>query len=252
MKENLAVYVTDAGSVSKGNFHWVSSNRPEGESNDITALVAALCEDIRNAKRVALGFECPLFVPCPGDHTLLGVARPGETDPAFSSRPFNAGAGASVALTGLQAHCWVLREVRSGFPAVRATTRWAEFLAGTCQLFLWEAFVSGSEKGERHHEDAVLALRAFEMSLDRMATASRIGGESPVSLAGAAILWAGLSSDLTLLHSPCVVLRPIFTEEEAARRLRLWKEKAKKKRRLKRSQTGAGKQTSAGLTQAKE
>ena len=51
-----------------------------------------------------------------------------------------------------------------------------------------------------------------------------------MSLAGALILWAGLSEDLTLLHSPCIALRPVFDAEEAATRLTRWKAEAARKR----------------------
>jgi hypothetical protein len=129
----------------------------------------------------------------------------------------------------------VLREVRRQVPALKATTRWDEFGAGECRLLLWEAFVSGSEKGAGHHEDAVFALRAFEKSLDRMPDASRIGGEAPISLAGTLILWAGLSDDLKLLHSPCIALRPVFDAEEAATRLTRWKAEAARKRQRRAS-----------------
>ena len=147
MTDKVMIYVADAGSISKGNFHWVSSVSPAAESNDIAALAESICLAARVGRLVAVGLECPLFVPCPAEPQRLGLARPGETDPAFGSRPFNAGAGASATLTGFQALGWVLREVRRQVYALKATTRWDEFGTGECRLLLWEAFVSGSEKG---------------------------------------------------------------------------------------------------------
>ena len=31
MTLDIIIYVSDAGSISKNNFHWVSSNKPESE-----------------------------------------------------------------------------------------------------------------------------------------------------------------------------------------------------------------------------
>ncbi len=252
MGKNVDVYVVDAGSVSKGNFHWVSSKAPHSESSDIEAMAKCVCDDLRLEKKVAIGFECPLFVPCPENQAELGLARIGEIDVAFGSRPFNAGAGASVTLAGFQALGWILREVHERFPGVRASTRWDELEDGTCELFIWEAFVSGSEKGLNHHEDAQLALEAFEKNQDRMSKASRIKAESPISLAGALILWSGMSHDLTLLHAPCVVLRPIFDNDAAAIRLQNWKAKAEEKRRAKKSASVEGRQAARAAVDLNE
>jgi hypothetical protein len=55
MTDKVMIYVADAGSVSKGNFHWVSSVSPAAESNDITALAESICLAARVGRLVAVG-----------------------------------------------------------------------------------------------------------------------------------------------------------------------------------------------------
>lgn len=233
------VYVADAGSVSKGNFHWVCSNDLAVSSQDPAVLAKAIAKDLSNNCPVALGYESPLFVPCEDDQRRLGRARPGEINEATGSRSFNAGAGASVLATGIQSLAWVLNRIRKLHSDASATTNWEEFATGRSKLFVWEAFVTGSEKAfpPSHSGDARLAIEAFHHAMQSMGNASRIKCNMAFSLAGAAILYSGLSKDLALLQTPCVVLRPVFSAEDSASRISGWKQRqielkaAKKKTR---------------------
>jgi hypothetical protein len=114
-------------------------------------------------------------------------------------------------MTGVPSLAWVLREVHRQVPEVTATTRWDDFASGKAHLLIWEAFVSGREKAQppSHHGDALLAVTAFEHAVREGAPESRVTCEAPLSLAGAVILWAGLSSDVSLLRDPALVLRPV-------------------------------------------
>jgi hypothetical protein len=78
--------------------------------------------------------------------------------------------------------------------------------------------------------DAILAIKAFRRKKQSAKNPTRIDCDSAFSLAGAAILWAGLSKDLKLLSEPCVVLRPIFSKNEAHARLKRWKQRRRKSR----------------------
>lgn len=217
----LITYVADAGSVSKDNFHWVSSRSIAESSRDPNELARAVAHDLNSRKRVALGYESPLFVPVGPEPGLLGRARDGECQEATGNRPFTAGAGAAVLATGIQSLAWVLREIKHLAPHAIASTRWNDFRGGACQLFIWEAFVTGSEKAHppSHAGDAALAIAAFQQVSSLAESPTRIRCSSAFSLAGAAVLWSGLSTDWALLAEPCVVLRPIFSEPEARRRL---------------------------------
>jgi hypothetical protein len=221
----LIIYVADAGSVSKGNFHWVSSKNVAESSFYPQALAEAVANDLKAGKRVALGYESPLFVPVDAKPSSLGCARDGECQEATGNRPFTAGAGAAVLATGIQSLGWVLREIKNLVPNATASTRWHDFTACACRLFVWEAFVSGSEKAypPSHSGDAALAIEAFQKISSNKDNPTRIRCTAAFSVAGAAIIWSGLSQDLALLKEPCVVLRPLFSEQEAQRRLREYK-----------------------------
>ncbi len=221
MADELVIYVADAGSVSKENFHWVSSSSLAQSSRDPTALAKAVASDLVSGKRVALGYESPLFVPADPNPGSLGRARDGECQAATGNRPFTAGAGAAVLATGIQSLAWVLREIKNLAPNATASTRWDDFRTGACPLFVWEAFVSGSEKAypPSHSGDAALAIAAFRQESSNKDNPTRLRCSTAFSLVGAAIVWSGLSTDITLLAEPCVVLRPLFMAHEAQERL---------------------------------
>lgn len=108
----LRVYCADIGSVRGGAFGWARDCGPGGApevrrgGEQILELADAIAADLKDTGAVALGFECPLWVPVPLDPLELGRARPGEGD-----RPWSAGAGAGVLATGLAQVVWILREV---------------------------------------------------------------------------------------------------------------------------------------------
>jgi hypothetical protein len=56
-----------------------------------------------------------------------------------------------------------IRQHRSDWLNAMTSTLWDDFRSGACQLFVWEAFVSGSEKAypPSHSGDAALAISAF-------------------------------------------------------------------------------------------
>jgi hypothetical protein len=159
---------------------------------------------------VALGFECPLFLPLPLEETDLGKAREGE-----GNRAWSAGAGACALATGLVQVAWVLDRLRT-LVTVDCTTclNWSEFLLARPGLLIWEAFVSGGGGGADDVDDAKCAVEAFRAASahaadkgETLTSAIRVTG--PVySLAGAAILRAGWSCDQSPLHQACIVIRP--------------------------------------------
>ena len=214
MDSEMVVFVADAGSVSKGNFHWVTSASIDGASDKVEQLAENIVIELEAGRKVALGYESPLFVPLPPSHEKLGKARDGECTPETGNRPFNAGAGASLFATGIQSLVWVLGRIKSLRPSTTACTSLGQFRSGAAEMLVWEAFVSGSEKAEppSHVGDARLAVIAFEAAMHSDRALSAIRDDSVFSLAGAAILRAGLSEDLSLLQQPCLVLRPLSKE----------------------------------------
>jgi hypothetical protein len=81
---NPVIYCADIGSVPNGRFGWAwtDSNETIVESHrggmEIADLVNAVVQDLAAGRSIALGFECPLFVPVPEEPLHLGRARLGD------------------------------------------------------------------------------------------------------------------------------------------------------------------------------
>lgn len=204
MEQGRAIYACDVGSCRRGNFAWARIG-PEvpallNHSPDIEELVSSLEQGLRSGLNIALGFEAPLFVPVPEDPDEIGRARTGE-----GNRPYSAGAGASAALIGVQQAAWVMGRIRPYIGNHTVITDWRLWTEASGVILLWEAFVSGSAKGDCHADDAVTAAREFERrekSLHSDVTCGRA-----LSLVGTAALWAEITTDPAILHLPVLVLR---------------------------------------------
>lgn len=199
------VYCADVGSTRTGAFAW-ACGRP-GEvavpgGSQIEDLAERITRDLQGGAAVALGFECPLFVPVPSDPLRLGAARDGE-----GSRSWSAAAGAAALATGLAQVTWVLEAIRRNLSGdVPVYLQWDCFPPDRPGLLLWEAFVSGREKTESHLGDAQRAVSLFLEAWPDLARANRVS-EGPVfSLVGAALLRAGWTNDVSLLGVPCLVV----------------------------------------------
>jgi hypothetical protein len=200
--ESMIVVCADVGSVAKDNFGWWSSADASGSCP--SALADHVATLLNSRTPVALGFECPLFVPLAEDQALLTNGRPGE-----GSRPWSAGAGCASLATGLVQVAWVLQAVRRklSLPVVPYLA-WPPFASAGGGLFLWEALVTGTRKRDSHVADAKAGADAFKNALPNPPAANAVVCRSPVfSLAGAALLRTGWPCALTVLAEPCVVLR---------------------------------------------
>ena len=208
--EKLTIYCADIGSVAKGRFGWA---RLVGDQSHMDNCIVAFVDDIARAmakgRKVALGFECPLWVPVPTKPQCLTKGR--QVD---GNRAWSAGAGAAVLATGITQVAWILDELRSrlnergtSLPSVHLD--WSEFLRGESALFVWEAFVTGKAKeaGSEDTKDALIACREFAARLPDAAEKCKSEPRAR-SLIGGAILWAGWSTNLDLLRMSCVVVRP--------------------------------------------
>ena len=201
--DKLAILAADVGSIR--NFGWACEYDRKSETGDsIEQLASTAVQVAGDGLYLALGFECPLFIPCPLE--MSGLVKPREGE---AGKPWCAGAGATVGMLGIQQLCWVLRYVLNNIEGeVRGTVDWAEFQKGGHKLFLWEAFVSGKGKTESHTSDALAAVRAFKSALPNPTMASTVTCTEPISLGGLALVWTGWSKELRLLHQPILVLKP--------------------------------------------
>src|SRR6266436_3686374 len=108
----LVIHCADIGSIRRGNFGWArlaidAADTACNTGCDIHSFADAIASDINAGHRVALGFECPLFVPIPDDPNDLTSSRPGE-----GNRAWSVGAGAGSLATGLTETVWILDRVR--------------------------------------------------------------------------------------------------------------------------------------------
>ena len=206
----LRIYCADIGSISKGRFGWAFTSHPsapvheEYGGREIIELADRVATDLTNGMHVSLGFECPEWIPISDDPLGLTSQRDGER-----GRPWSAGAGSGALATGLSETVWILRRVRSLVdPSIAAFLNWPAFVAASSGLYLWEAFVTGSAKGDSHHGDAAIAVATFSESLPAPETSNAVISHGDVqSLIGAAMIRTGWSSDIGLLSTPCLVLR---------------------------------------------
>ncbi len=201
------VVCADIGSVAKGSFGWAASLDPDREvleGSDIAEMCRTVANALNGGRKVALGFECPLFVPIPDNPAHLTSKRPGE-----GSRPWSAGGGLGALATGLTEIPWILLTMRAQLSSgVPAFLKWREFCAAGRGLFLWEAFVTGDAKGASHCKDAAVAVREFRRVAPGVDDANAVKVPVALSLLGAALLRSGWTKDLRVLGQTCVVIKP--------------------------------------------
>jgi hypothetical protein len=211
----VIAYCVDVGSIAGDRFAWARCDltRVDEPTSDTQPdpLVESLNVDLQNAK-VALGFECPLFVPVRDDPSRLAAGRDNE-----GRRPWSAGGGVCSMGTGLVQSIWVFRKLRlrleeSGRQLPSAFLTWPEFEKASSGILVWEAFVSEGGKVPGDHadsdrRDAVAGLTAFRDALPDPASANSIREERVHSLIGGVLLSTGWSEDIELLSEPCIVIR---------------------------------------------
>ena len=205
----------DIGAVSKERFGWASlstvADQERSSGKDIGEFADLVGELLAKGRKVALGFECPLWVPVADRPRDLTRARDGE-----GNRAWSASAGATSLATGLTEVAWILHRIRQTVQGVEAFLDWKAFEAVQSGLFVWEAMVTGQGKTESHESDAMAAVAAFCHALPNPASRDALKPTSrTLSLIGAALLWVGWSDDLGLLKRPCVVIRPLDAQQAA-------------------------------------
>lgn len=207
----MVVYCADIGSVKRGRFGWAraQTSHPEeirfGLSPD--DLATAVAADLSTGSKVALGFECPLYIPVRVSVHDMMLARSGE-----GNRAWSAGAGLAVFTLGAIQVPWILTRVAERVDRkVRGFVDWSRFESALEGLFIWEAFVTGDAKysgtENAHGEDAAIAVRTFVDALPDPRSSHAIEDGEVHSLAGAALLRAGLLEDPKVLSVPTLVLR---------------------------------------------
>ena len=93
---NLSVFCADIGSIKAKKFDWaaVLASEESISGSSIEELAARIADEISSNRKVAIGFECPLFVPVRSDAVRVNAARAGE-----GNRSWSAGAGTGALAT---------------------------------------------------------------------------------------------------------------------------------------------------------
>ena len=209
------IYACDVGSTRAGSFAWAARLPNEDSSHavvvstDVALLAECISRDLRAGLHVALGFEAPLAVPVPHDPKDLFSARSNER------LSWSGQVGALITTQALHLAAWILRAVdRLGRGNAVVTTDhalWPPTADGPTLLLCWEAFVAGDAPAKRtddapHARDAATAVREFCRLESELGVGKRITADRPISLIGAAALWAGWGPPSSVLHeSPLVI-----------------------------------------------
>ena len=201
---NLSIFCADVGSIKANKFGW-AGKYADGkvlEGHDIEVFAYQIAEEIGLGNQVALGFECPMYVPMREIPEKVNSARNGE-----GNRSWSAGAGTGALATGLVEMLWVMNTVSGllGNPP-KAVFDWTEAEKPNA-VFLWEAFVTSTAKGVSHSEDALIAIDTFSKALPDPWSANAVIEADVLSLVGAAALRAGWTDDSAALSKPCVVIK---------------------------------------------
>ena len=209
----MIAYCADVGSVPKGGFGWARATQDGGSTlvkggPRIDDLVSHLADDIEKRHRASLGIEAPLFLPVPGASGDLCRGRDGD-----SSRSCFASAGACVTTLGMHELTYLLARLKARLPSFNVTLDWRLWSRdAAAPLLLWEAFVSGSAHTTTndHVQDAATAATRFvqDFAVDGTSLVTVKPPRAVFSLAGAALLWAGLTTNLETLRAPTFVIKP--------------------------------------------
>lgn len=204
---DLVIWCADIGSIKKKNFGWCRAELVEKNSfstgTSIQEFAIGIAKDLSSGYKVALGFECPLFLPIPEEPLYLTSARKGEGD-----RPWSAGAGCGALATGLTETTWILSRIKELVKKeIKVTLSWDGFIDENFNLFIWEAFVSKGSKSTTHTGDAEVAVKTFVNEYPNIVQSNAVTAENPYNLVAAALLRTGISKDVNILSQPCIVIK---------------------------------------------
>ncbi len=214
--KDIVIACVDIGSPQQGNVgysiwlngtqHFPVQNTPCPVNDRAIAFVDCLANLIRQNYRIALGFECPLFVPRRDNFDKLSKQRVGETGIAVAvkySKSWSASAGVCSLGIGIPIADWILKKLKAKNELIIATVDWNAFQLNEPKpnLFLWEAFsipsAENRENGESSHDaDARLAVKEFMKLIEDpprgVETIVPPEGEDCISLIGLSILRNGM------------------------------------------------------------
>jgi hypothetical protein len=170
--EKPHVLCVDVGGPAK--IGWADDEGRDGTGADLDEALDRLAALLLAGRRVALGFEAPIWTPVRVELARITSCRGGlET---MYNRAWSAGAGTGALGAALALMPWCLTRIAKGAGPIATTIDLQRSLEGG-GLFLWEAFVSGVMKvaGRTHHDDARLARARSAPARRRLLAGSRTG-----------------------------------------------------------------------------
>ena len=186
--EKLYVLCIDVGGPK--SIGWADAEGRNGTGVDLGEALDRLATLLLDGRRVALGFEAPIWTPVRMQLDQI-TGRRGGVETKYN-RAWSAGAGTGALGAALALMPWCLKRIAKATGPVATTVDLQRFLE--CGgLFLWEAFVSGAMKvaGSTHQDDARLACEAFVAGWPNLL--SDIPAESALNHAVSSAMAAGLS-----------------------------------------------------------
>lgn len=204
----MTVFVADIGSPRLGNLGWAYIDQTVRVSGDNIDEGLGFARRALETGPLMLGLEAPLFVPLRDDIMLATKARGGE-----ERRPWSAGAGAQVLAMNLPIMTYIFKAL---FSAVKGSTCHLNpddgFTHTPKQCLIFEALVSGPDKGNSHEEDAmVMAAYCYKFAQEKTVPPSIYREEDRVeflNLAAASALHCGWINDINALHSETPIYKP--------------------------------------------
>ena len=149
------ICVIDIGSPKLGNLGWclfdIKKNQ-ELTGDNLNNLFPHLIEASKSSG-IILGLEAPLFVPLRSNLMDATKARKGE-----GRRPWSAGAGAQVLTMNLPIMTYIFKHLYALKPDISYFLNDNSFSAQPEQVMIFEALVSGIDKGESHINDAQIMV----------------------------------------------------------------------------------------------
>ena len=202
-----SICVVDIGSPKLGNLGWYlydAHHNARYSGDDLDAMLAPLHAVLAHTP-ILIGLEAPLFVPLRDDLMLATKARAGE-----NPRPWSAGAGAQVLAMNLPIMTYLFQRMHQN--QCRFTLDAAEFKGDPGEVLLFEALVSGADKGQSHIEDAqIMVDYCCQYTQIKQLPPSILQDEMQVSymnLAACALLRTGHLRGLDCLSVASPIYRP--------------------------------------------
>jgi hypothetical protein len=204
-----SIGVVDIGSPKLGNIGWciidgTTDHAQRGaELDDIVPLIAKQLQ----SHGMILGLEAPLFIPLREDLILATKGRRGE-----GRRPWSAGAGAQVLAMNLPIMTYLFRKIKKACPDIKIFVNEDGFEAERGEIMIFEALVSGSDKGTSHIDDAeIMAQYCLDFSHQSQLPPSILekeDGAAFLNLVATSLLHCGLITDTQLLHKDTPIYKP--------------------------------------------